>query len=951
MGLSVLFDRRLYVGRYAIVHMFLCVAALLANFPAWSGKPNVINFIRNQYRAANKNWSITQDSRGIMYFGNDDGLLEFDGIRWILYRPPEDKVVRAVAVSTKDNRIYSGGYEEFGFWKPNVAGEMEYTSLSKNMNMRNEDVWKICVTDSLVYFQSFRGVYVYDNKTVQTVSPGPGMLFLLKVKNELWSQAIKGSIYRLENGKYEQIPGSEIFSDTEVRVVLPYGEKYLVGTSSKGIYTYDGQEFEYWDTEFSHRVKPYELNIGLAGNNGNYFFGTLLDGIYETNEYGKIINHISAANSLQNNTVLSLYQEASGNLWVAMDRGISYVQYSPHIDFYINPEGKVGAVYAAAMHENKLYLGTNQGVFYLTEEDLATDGTLSKLKFVEGTQGQVWDLMSKDGLLLCGHTKGLKIIEHDKVTDQVKNVTGVYRIQHIPHFGDEYLFLGTYTKANILKREGKTWKTIANTELDEIREPVFNIERDHLGNLWLGHVKKGVYRCILADNMTRLKHIKYYHDKGPRLRMFRIGERVVFARSDSIFVYNDIDDCMTYHEGISRCFADISGIHNIASLSPTRFWAITGSGLYDVNYDGHDSKINSRYDVSYNNLSLVNEHERVIVLNDSTSLVCLDNGFLLHSAERASPTNDSLSIPVFRSITAVSTKSGKTMYLTANEDEAKLPHDYNLLRFDFFSGDAVPRNLYFQTRLAGMEEKWSPPKRICEIRFERLPKGRYTFMLRTTDNSGRYSEPTRFRFSISAPWHLTQWAYAAYFALTALLLVGLWYWWLRQLQNRHILKIRMREEHRLRRRNNELQREIASKNSELFTQTTFIIQKNELLNKVKEVVTDCYRGMGNKAIKQLYEKVDTLLSENMDMDEDWKRFLIKFEQHHTDFFKRLKQEYEELTPNDLNVCACLKLNLSSKDIASLLCISLRGVENSRYRLRKKLNLPPEQNLNEFLMSY
>ena len=292
------------------------------------------------------------------------------------------------------------------------------------------------------------------------------------------------------------------------------------------------------------------------------------------------------------------------------------------------------------------------------------------------------------------------------------------------------------------------------------------------------------------------------------------------------------------------------------------------------------------------------------------------------------------------------------MYLIANEHETKLPHDYNLLRFDFFSGDAVPRNLYFQTRLAGMEEKWSPPKRICEIRFERLPKGRYTFMLRTTDNSGRYSEPTTFRFSISAPWYATQWAYAAYFALTTLLLVGSWYRWLRQLQNRHLLKIRMREEQRLRRMNNELQREIASKNSELFMQTTFIIQKNELLNKVKEEVADFYRGIsGNKDIKPLYEKVDTLLSENMNMDEDWKLFLIQFEQNHADFFKRLKHEYGELTPNDLKLCACLKLNLSSKDIASLLSISLRGVENSRYRLRKKLNLSPEQNLNEFFMKY
>jgi DNA-binding CsgD family transcriptional regulator len=93
------------------------------------------------------------------------------------------------------------------------------------------------------------------------------------------------------------------------------------------------------------------------------------------------------------------------------------------------------------------------------------------------------------------------------------------------------------------------------------------------------------------------------------------------------------------------------------------------------------------------------------------------------------------------------------------------------------------------------------------------------------------------------------------------------------------------------------------------------------------------------------------LINDLDTEEDWKNFLIKFEEKHTNFFKKLKAGYPALTSTDLRLCACLKLNMETKDIASLMSLSVRAVENNRYRLRKKLNLATEQNLNEFFISF
>ncbi|MEG1405339.1 MAG: hypothetical protein RSC34_01850, partial [Alistipes sp.] len=100
----------------------------------------------------------------------------------------------------------------------------------------------------------------------------------------------------------------------------------------------------------------------------------------------------------------------------------------------------------------------------------------------------------------------------------------------------------------------------------------------------------------------------------------------------------------------------------------------------------------------------------------------------------------------------------------------------------------------------------------------------------------------------------------------------------------------------------------------------------------------------------LYYKINSFIESNLDAGNDWKMFLINFEQKHTGFFRILKERYPDLTNNDLRLCACLKLHLDSKEIAALMNLTVRAVENSRYRLRKRLGLQSAQNLNDFLMN-
>ena len=124
-----------------------------------------------------------------------------------------------------------------------------------------------------------------------------------------------------------------------------------------------------------------------------------------------------------------------------------------------------------------------------------------------------------------------------------------------------------------------------------------------------------------------------------------------------------------------------------------------------------------------------------------------------------------------------------------------------------------------------------------------------------------------------------------------------------------------------------------------------------MLLKIKDEIADQKNELGGRYPKYYFEKIVDMIDANISTEDDWKVFEMHFDQAHENFFKRLKEQYNELTPSDLKLCAYLRLNLSTKEIAPLLNISVRGVEIRRYRLRKRLDLPTEDNLVEFLLSF
>ena len=253
--------------------------------------------------------------------------------------------------------------------------------------------------------------------------------------------------------------------------------------------------------------------------------------------------------------------------------------------------------------------------------------------------------------------------------------------------------------------------------------------------------------------------------------------------------------------------------------------------------------------------------------------------------------------------------------------------------------------------------------------FTNLPEGDYTFFVKGRNIYGNETEAAFFKFTINPPWERTVAAYIAYFII-GLFVIGIILLIIKKKiqrskrQEKKVLEEKFKEKEEkmmletleaekeiIRLRNEKLREKMIMKDKELANSTLEMIQKNKLLTKIKnelkKISSPSLDEESNNNIHMLSRKINR----ELDTDKQWKVFETHFENVHEAFLKRLKTQYPDLSPREMKLCAYLRMNISSKEIAILMNISTRGVEISRYRLRKKLQLKRNQNLTDFILSF
>lgn len=911
--------------------------------------PPIVKYNSTTYNGGNQNWMISQDQNKFVYFANNEGLLEFNGASWQLYPSVNETIIRSVKVI--EENVYTGCYMEFGFWKRKSSGKLVYHSLSqaiKSKILDDEQFWNILSYEHWVVFQSLNRIYIYDleKKDIKIITPQSGIFRSYQTKNAIYFQSGSGELYEIEGGKSKIVSNNAIIKNNRIINIFAKDKGLLIQTQKQGFYTFNAGKCEKFTTEVDNQLASSSVYSSQLLQDGTYAIGTVSNGVYILSNGGKLKYHISQTQGLSNNTALSLFEDKERNLWVGLDNGINCINIQSPIKSYVDDTGVLGTVYCAKMFGDKLYVGTNQGLFF--------KGINSNENFtaVKGTKGQVWSLFELDGALFCGHDLGTFVV-NGATANSIFSQSGTWKFESVP--GNNSLIIqGNYYGISVLSKENGQWAFRNKLSGFDYSSKYFELLDNN--QIFVSHEYKGIFGLSYDKGLTKVVQVKSYAapSKGKNASLTKYGGNIYYAYKEGVYKLDRKSKLFTKDALLSSVFENdeyTSG--KLIVDNSNKIW------LFSKNYISYFSSSKLSNQLKKNSIpipvTLTNSmlgYENIAQLSTYDYLFGTTDGYYIMNINDLS-FND---YKVLLTAAVTSTINGQPQYAGLNTEGSFKANDNNIT----FNYTVPEYNKYisaeFQYVLEGFQEEWSDWNAKSNVSFKNLPSGNYVFKVKARFANSALQNTIVYNFKILKPWYFTNLAVFCYFIILLIIarIVHKKYksYYIEKEEklieeNNLLLEIKELENQQqlMHLRNEQLTQDVDIKSRELAASTMDLNSKNELLEIIKEDLKKTNTDE-NRSIKS----VITTINKNITGTDSWSVFKDAFESKDKDFFKKIKELHPSLTSNDLRLCAYLRLNLTSKEIAPMLNISVRSVEIKRYRLRKKMELAHEQGLSEYILS-
>jgi len=954
------------------VFIFSCLiiwqTLVLANHPM------VRNFTRDNYKSGTQNWAIAQNSANVMYFANNFGLLEFDGKNWTTYPIINGTNVRSL-LSTKDGRFYTSSFNEFGYFKKERNGRFIYYSLvNKSIinPINSNELFNIVEGKETIYFQSERCVYEYNGETTIRLPFSGKINTSAFVHNILFVASEQNGVFMLNGNLFVRIPGSEVLQQKKISSILPFkNNKVLFVTSFNGVYIFDGNTITPYNTGIDEFLKSSQ--VFCATTNGKQLvYGTVQRGIAIQNIENHTVIYVNTYTGLQNNTVLSVVFDNLQNLWLGLDKGIDYVMLnSPMLNLFGN-NNLYGAGYTSYLENKTLYLGTNQGLYY-TSYPIANGLLPVNLKLIKGMEGQVWSLTEIDNTLFCGDDQGAFIVRPNG-TERIQGLPGTWAFKSLRNHPD--LIMGcSYQGLFLLKKSGSTWK-LAQYIKGRFSESSPMFEEDTDGSVWFSHWQKGLFHLFFNASMDSIVKVDLYNGSNglPSDRnntLFRIGKEIIFSTVAGFFNLDRKTKKMVPNRTWNSLFVSPPNSVRLHESKNGDVWCVSGSfiGIAKKKAKGY-----SMDSLSYRILQpkIIIGFENFNFLDENNTLLSTEDGFCWLDNRHGMPTSNTFKVFVRKvQVTNKGMLEEEGSREWRKNDGDIFSHNQNSLRFEFVAPEYRNAGLVtYSYMLENYDDEWSnfAVENIKE--YTHLPKGHYKFKVRAKNELESTVAVCTYIFTIEPAWYETKIALFIYFLIFLGALSGMLF-----LVNHRYKKgardMELQKEKELQEqkkhfdaettekkneikelKNQQLQYELRHKSQELASSTINLIRKNEILLEIIEslskVSDDIKANNDSAVVLSRLQKMERNIRQNIENDDNWKRFEENFDLVYENYLKRLGDLFPDLSVSDKKLCAYLKMDLSSKDIAALFNISVRSVEMSRYRLRQKMTLDRDVNLVEFL---
>lgn len=946
------------------------------------GLPPIVNYTRQQYPGGGQTWDMDMDRNGILYFANNEGLMTFNGHSWKLLPVPNHTRLRSVKAD-KDGRIYVGAQDDFGYYLADGDGVLRYTSLKPAVRDREDqfaDIWDIALYDGGVFFRGTTKIFHYDQHRLHVYPATSQWHVLRRTGNGLYAQDAEKGLMQFKAGAWQPVCKEIAEKGLLIREIIGTADKsddggehhdtdaandtLLICTLKHGLFKfYQGRLYPFRSAASPIFIRN-QIYCARPWGDSQLLIGTSYGGCYIMNrKTGALIQQFTASEGLQHNSVLKIFTDPGKNIWLTLDNGIDMVRYNTAVKQILPDNKRYLTTYTATVFDRQLYIGTSDGVFSTPLGGQSDFSFLeSRFRQIDNSAGQVWSISNVGSHLLMGHHEGAFEIRGQTAVALSKR-TGCWLFQPL----SSYMLAGAYTGLQLMDKSGNILSAARKVKGLSESLRFLTVENDSI--IWASHPYRGVFRMYL-DGDTILRYTLYTQKNGLPVDhnnfVFRIRGKMIVATQAGAYEFNAALDRFVPSPWLHPILKNAS-LQYLSEDAAGNVWFISNKmpGVVDF----HKPVPEHAYSIVYFpelKGQIVNGFEFLYPYNDENIFVGAEKG-MYHINYRHYRQAKEQPLVLISHVSAHGAADSLLFggYHSQGKHSFKaMPNAFSSFHFEYASPIYSQGNtIEYSYKLMGFDQQWSEWSVKTEKDYTNLPYGHYSFSVKAKDNLGNVSNAAVYAFRILPAWYQTTLARSGYVLLGLTLL--LWFYFSQkkkfarqqrryqqkqeQLILRHKFEKEQREKELISLQNEKLTTEVRFKNKELATATMYLLHRGKVLSNIKEELQAAIKKI-TPAPDNTFKKVLRLFEEAENNEEDWEQFSRHFDEVHNNFLFTLKRKYPDLSTTDLKLCAYLRINLTTKEIAQSLGISVRGVETSRYRLRKKLELPADTSLYDFLMA-
>ena len=957
--------------RKILPYLMLCAAMCLC-LSADASYPIVRQFSRSLHKGGPQTWAIAEDSLGRLLFGNRDGLLIFDSETWDLRGVDYGSTVRSLLPSDSFGpRLYAGAYDELGFFSHEGAGgALKYHTLKRllppNVSQIKE-VWNIFQVEGTpsIWFQTEHYLLEYNGKGMRGIKSPSKITASASIGGKIYVALQHGGVCLLKSGRFTPADHSAIPAGSRVVALLPYLDAVMAVTEYEGVYIINNDRAEPLDLPFDRFLRDNQVFCAASQGN-NFAFGTVGGGVVVWNASTRQTSYSNTDTGLQNNTVLSAYFARDGRLWLGLDNGIDMVQVDAPYYSLLGNSARYGAGYMSLKSGDRLYLGTNQGL-YVMDYSIESRPTLPALRQL--AKGQVWDIRAVDDQIFVSTDGGL-LTGSGESFRRIDGIPGCWAAMQLRQFPD-YAIASTYDNFYLLRRIGGVWNNLGH--VDGYSDIGGRFHQDARGNLWIAHWLKGVYRLQIDPRNRCFTACDFFDSRQGLPSEHNVSANIL----DGLPIITSDGGISCLDKSRSRIIphkhlTDLFGLSRAPLIckSPTGdIWCVTGDDITVASRDVSGRNVLDSVTFSPMTGNLIPGFVNLNFLDERHLIISAQEGF--YDVNLTAGSRRSEGHRLF--ISKISASGDSTLIFASGTSpltDITLPYSNNNLEVHAIMPEyRAHKAVTYSYMLDGYDSEWSPYSATSSRQYTQLPEGNYTLRVKAINSFTRQTSQASVGIRIFPPWYRSLWARIVYLLL-ALGAGYVIYRYSKLAMSRTSQKLAREKERELKEtrlqaqqeslrkdyqiaelKSQQLEADIRHKSEELSNITMNVVRKNEILQEISARLDKIATMATASELARPIARIQSLIKENITRDDDWRVFIRTFDAAYGDFTKRLQEDFPSLTPTELRICCYLVMGLSSKEIAQLSNISYRSVEMTRYRLRKKLELSRDTSLVNFLHTY